>query len=40
MVYTQPEEPIKEVYVVQPKRLRVKGDNLPQNVGIEMVAVD
>ena len=39
MVYTQPEQPIKEVYVVQPKRMNAKDAN-PDNVGIEMVAVD
>jgi len=37
--YTAPEIPIKETYVVQPKKLRAKEDNL-QNVAIEMTSVD
>ena len=39
LVYTQPEAPDKEVYVVQPKRLN-KNTDQPSNVGIELVAVD
>jgi hypothetical protein len=39
LVYTVPENPVKETYVVQPKRLRAKGDNA-KNVAIEMTAVD
>ena len=39
LVYTPPESPVKETYVVQPKRLRAKGDNA-KNVAIEMTAVD
>jgi hypothetical protein len=39
LVYTAPESPVKETYVVQPKRLRAKGDNA-KNVAIEMTAVD
>ena len=39
MVFTPPDDPIKEVYVVQPKRMYAKEAN-PDNIGIEMVAVD
>ena len=39
LIYTVPENPVKETYVVQPKRLRAKGDNA-KNVAIEMTAVD
>jgi hypothetical protein len=39
LVYNAPEEPVKEVYVVQPKRLGVSNDS-PTNVAIEMTAVD
>jgi len=39
LVYTQPEEPVKEVYVVQPKRMGSKKDEAV-NVAIEMTAVD
>ena len=39
MEYTVPEEPIKETYTVQPKKLFAKQDNL-KNVAIEMTAVD
>ena len=37
--YSVPEEPIREVYTVQPKKLKAKKDNL-QNVAIEMTSVD
>jgi hypothetical protein len=39
LVYTTPEEPVKEVYVVQPKRMQAKKDDV-KNVAIEMTAVD
>jgi len=39
LTYTAPEQPVKETYVVQPKGLREKGDNV-KNVAIEMTAVD
>ena len=39
LVYTTPEEPIKEVYVVQPKRMGSKKDEVT-NIAIEMTAVD
>jgi hypothetical protein len=39
LVYTTPEQPVKETYVVQPKRLRAKSDDV-KNVAIEMTAVD
>ena len=39
LIFTVPENPVKETYVVQPKRLRAKGDNA-KNVAIEMTAVD
>ncbi len=39
LVYTPPESPVRETYVIQPKRLRAKGDNA-KNVAIEMTAVD
>ena len=39
LVYTAPEEPVKEVYVVQPKRLGKK-TNESTNIAIEMTAVD
>ena len=39
LVYTAPEDPVKETYVVQPKRLKAKGDDA-KNVAIEMTAVD
>jgi hypothetical protein len=39
LVYTAPEEPIKEVYVVQPKRMGSKKDETT-NIAIEMTAVD
>jgi len=39
LVYTVPEEPVKEVYVVQPKRMGTNKDEA-QNIAIEMTAVD
>ncbi len=39
LVYTVPEEPVKEVYVVQPKRMGSKKDEAV-NIAIEMTAVD
>jgi hypothetical protein len=39
LVYTAPENPIKEVYVIQPKRLGAKTDEA-KNIAIEMTAVD
>jgi hypothetical protein len=39
LVYTKPEEPVKEVYVIQPKRLGAKKDEA-KNIAIEMTAVD
>ena len=39
VVYTIPENPVKETYVVQPKQMRAKKVT-PQNVAIEMLAVD
>ena len=39
VVYTTPENPVKETYVVQPKQMRAKKVT-PQNVAIEMLAVD
>ena len=39
MEYTVPEEPVRETYTVQPKKLFAKQDNL-KNVAIEMTAVD
>ena len=39
LVYTTPEQPIKETYVVQPKRNKEKSDDV-KNVAIEMTAVD
>ena len=39
LVYTAPEEPVKEVYVVQPKRMGTNRDEA-QNIAIEMTAVD
>jgi len=39
LVYTTPEEPVKEVYVVQPKRMGAKKDEAT-NIAIEMTAVD
>ena len=38
LVYTVPEEPVKEVYVVQPKRMGSNTDEA-QNIAIEMTAV-
>ena len=37
--YTAPEQPVKETYVVQPKRMNAKDDQL-KNVAIEMTSVD
>ena len=37
--YTVPEVPVKETYVVQPKKMKTKSDNL-KNVAIEMTSVD
>ena len=37
--YSAPENPVKEVYTVQPKKLFAKSDNL-KNVAIEMTSVD
>jgi hypothetical protein len=39
LVYTAPAEPVKEVYVVRPKRTRDEKDEF-KNVATEMVAVD
>jgi len=39
LVYTAPEEPIKEVYVIQPKRLGAQTAEV-KNIAIEMTAVD
>jgi len=39
LVYTAPEQPVKETYVVQPKRNRAKDDEVT-NVAIELTAVD
>ena len=39
LVYTAPEQPVKETYVIQPKRNRAKSDEVT-NVAIEMTAVD
>jgi len=39
LVYTTPEEPVKEVYVVQPKRMGSSTDEAT-NIAIEMTAVD
>jgi len=39
LVYTVPEEPVKEVYVVQPKRMGTNKDEA-SNIAIEMTAVD
>tara|TARA_B100001013_G_scaffold312246_1_gene217788 strand:- start:725 stop:2500 length:1776 start_codon:yes stop_codon:yes gene_type:complete len=39
LVFTAPEDPVKETYVVQPKRLNAKG-NEATNVAVEMTAVD
>ena len=39
LVYTAPEEPVKEVYVVRPKRTRDDSDEF-KNVAAEMTAVD
>ena len=39
LVYTVPEEPVKEVYVVQPKRMGSKTDEA-SNIAIEMTAVE
>jgi hypothetical protein len=39
LTYTAPEDPVKETYVVQPKRMKSKGDDA-KNVAIEMTAVD
>jgi len=39
LVFTAPENPVKEVYVVQPKRMEAKKDDV-KNVAIEMTAVD
>ena len=39
IVYTIPEDPVKETYVVQPKRLGIEKSE-PKNVAIEMTAVD
>ena len=39
LVYTAPEQPVKETYVIQPKRNRAKSDDVV-NVAIEMTAVD
>ena len=41
LVYTAPEEPVKEVYVVRPKRTTTSEETDPvKNVAIEMTAVD
>ena len=34
VVYTAPSEPVKETYVVQPKRMLTKGDDA-KNIAIE-----
>jgi hypothetical protein len=39
LVYTAPEQPVKETYVVQPKRMKAKSDDA-KNVAIELTAVD
>ena len=39
IVYTQLEDPVKETYVVQPKRLGAQ-NNEPKNVAVEMTSVD
>jgi len=39
LTYTAPEQPVKETYVVQPKNMQAKKDDL-QNVAIEMTSVD
>ena len=39
LVFTAPENPVKEVYVVQPKRMEAKKDDV-KNVAIEMTAVE
>ena len=39
LVYTAPEDPVKETYVVQPKRMSAQKDEA-KNVAIEMTAVD
>jgi len=39
LVYTAPEQPVKETYVIQPKRMQKTGDDVT-NVAIEMTAVD
>jgi len=39
LVFTAPEDPVKETYVVQPKRMEAKKDDV-KNVAIEMTAVD
>ena len=39
LVYTIPEEPVKEVYVVQPKRMGSNTDEA-SNIAVEMTAVD
>ena len=39
LVFTAPEDPVKETYVVQPKRMEAKTDDV-KNVAIEMTAVD
>ena len=39
LVFTPPDDPIKEVYVVQPKR-NYRYEANPDNMGVEMVAVD
>ena len=39
LTYTAPEDPVKETYVIQPKRMEAKKDDV-KNVAIEMTAVD
>ena len=39
ITYTAPENPVRETYVVQPKGLNIKKDNL-KNIATEMLAVD
>jgi len=39
IVYNQPEDPVKETYVVQPKRLSAQ-PNEPKNIAVEMTSVD
>ena len=39
LVYTAPEDPVKETYVIQPKRLGAQKDDA-KNVAVEMTAVD